>query len=81
MLVLSRREGEKILIDQDIELVIIELRGNQVKIGIAAPKEVEIVRTELLDDFQSAAPQITPQNRGKHFKRPVLGLKKGSKQR
>lgn len=47
MLVLSRKVGEKIIIDGDITLVVVELRGNRVRLGIEAPKEVPIRRSEL----------------------------------
>ena len=47
MLILSRREDEKILIDENIKISILEIKGNTVKIGIEAPEEVEILREEV----------------------------------
>ena len=47
MLILSRKENEKILIDEDIEISIVEIKGNKVKIGINAPEEIEILREEV----------------------------------
>ncbi|MED3660920.1 carbon storage regulator CsrA [Ureibacillus sp. FSL K6-8385] len=47
MLVLTRKPGETIWIGDDIEIVITEVKGDQVKIGIRAPKHVDIVRGEL----------------------------------
>jgi carbon storage regulator len=47
MLVLSRRADESIIIDQRITITILEVRGNQIRIGIEAPKEVPVVRKEL----------------------------------
>jgi len=47
MLVLSRRRGESIVIDGQIKLTILEIRGRQVRLGIEAPKEVSIRRSEL----------------------------------
>ena len=41
MLILTRRLGETILIGDDIEATLVDIRGNQVRIGIQAPKEVE----------------------------------------
>ena len=48
MLVLSRKERESVLIGDSITLKIIEIRGSQVFIGIDAPRDVRIVRAELL---------------------------------
>jgi carbon storage regulator CsrA len=48
MLVLTRKPGESILIDQNIKVTITHVNGNQVRVGIEAPPEVTIVRSELL---------------------------------
>lgn len=53
MLILSRKTNQKILIGKDIELTIIEVRGEQVKIGIKAPQEVEVFRQELYKEIQA----------------------------
>ncbi len=47
MLILTRRKGEALKIGEDIELRVLEVNGNQVRIGIEAPKDVVILRTEL----------------------------------
>jgi carbon storage regulator len=47
MLVLTRRESEKILIGDDIELTVVRIDGNKVRIGIKAPDHVTIKRDEL----------------------------------
>jgi carbon storage regulator len=49
MLVLSRKAGESIHIDGRIKVKILKLKGNQVKIGIDAPSDVDIARNELCD--------------------------------
>lgn len=54
MLVLSRKKGESIQIGPDIELTIVQIDGEQVKIGIKAPKQVEIYRKELFEEIQQA---------------------------
>ena len=51
MLVLSRKLGEKVRIGDDIDLVILEVKGNRVRIGLSAPAQVHIVRQELLEHF------------------------------
>jgi carbon storage regulator len=48
MLILTRKEGEKIIIADNIEITIQAIKGGQVKIGIEAPDDVLIVRQELL---------------------------------
>ena len=42
MLALTRKKGESIILNNDIEISVLELRGDQVKIGINAPKEVPV---------------------------------------
>jgi carbon storage regulator len=47
MLVLSRKLGEKVVLDGGITVTVVEVRGNRVKIGIDCPGQVRIVREEL----------------------------------
>ncbi len=47
MLILSRKQDESIIIDGNIEIKILEIEDGKVKIGIEAPKEIEIFRQEL----------------------------------
>lgn len=54
MLALSRKVGESIIINNDIEVTILEIKGDQVKIGIAAPKSVPIYRKELYIQIQES---------------------------
>jgi carbon storage regulator len=49
MLVLARRVGEEIALDRDIRITVLEARGSVVRIGIAAPKSVRVLRQELFD--------------------------------
>lgn len=63
MLVLSRRVGERLLIGDDIEIVILDSRGDGVKIGIDAPRNIAIHRAEVLEavkdaDASAAAHQV-----------------------
>lgn len=48
MLVLTRKVGEKITIDGDICISIVQVKGKQVRVGVSAPKQKSIKRTELL---------------------------------
>ncbi|MCA1794788.1 MAG: carbon storage regulator CsrA [Desulfobacteraceae bacterium] len=52
MLVLTRKSGDRIKIGKDIIISILEIEGKNVKIGIDAPKEVVILRLELLEKIQ-----------------------------
>ncbi|MBP1992644.1 carbon storage regulator CsrA [Paenibacillus eucommiae] len=54
MLVLSRKKGESIMIGDDIELVILDVGGDSIRVGIVAPKEVEIFRKEIYLTIQSS---------------------------
>jgi carbon storage regulator len=54
MLALSRKVGESIIIDNDIEIVVLDVKGEQVKIGINAPKTVPIYRQEVFIQIQEA---------------------------
>lgn len=52
MLVLSRKKGQAIMLGDNIEITIIDIQGDQVRIGINAPKNVTIYRKELFIEIQ-----------------------------
>lgn len=54
MLALSRKKDEAIIINDDIEVTVIEIKGDQVKLGITAPKSVPIYRKEVYLQIQNA---------------------------
>lgn len=54
MLALSRKKGEALMINNDIEITVLDIKGEQVKIGIAAPKEVPVYRKEVYIQIQEA---------------------------
>lgn len=54
MLALSRKKGEALVINNNVEITILEIKGEQVKIGISAPKEVPVYRKEVYVQIQEA---------------------------
>lgn len=52
MLVLSRKKNESIVINNDITLVVVEIRGDKVRLGVEAPKDVPVHRREIYDKIQ-----------------------------
>ena len=59
MLALSRKKNEAIIINNNIEITILEIKGEQVKIGVSAPKEVPIYRKEVYIQIQEANREAT----------------------
>lgn len=49
MLVLSRKKNESIVINDDITIVVVEIRGDKVRLGVEAPKEIPVHRREVYD--------------------------------
>jgi carbon storage regulator len=66
MLVLSRKKNESIVINDDITIVVVEIRGDKVRLGVEAPKEVPVHRSEVYqaihrnDDHASDATKHAP---------------------
>jgi carbon storage regulator len=56
MLVLSRKKNESIVINDDITIVVVEIRGDKVRLGVEAPKEVPVHRQEVYDAIHRAVP-------------------------
>lgn len=54
MLALSRKKGEAIIVNNNVEITVLEVKGDQVKIGITAPKEVPVYRKEVYIQIQEA---------------------------
>ena len=53
MLVLSRKKNESIVIDEQIVVTVVEIRGDKVRLGISAPKEVPVHRMEVHDAIRA----------------------------
>jgi carbon storage regulator len=52
MLILTRRMGETVMIGDDVTITVLELKGNQVRIGISAPRNVAVHREEIYERIQ-----------------------------
>ena len=62
MLALTRKKGEALVINNNIEVTILEIKGDQVKIGISAPREVPVYRKEIylqIQDSNKAATDVS----------------------
>jgi carbon storage regulator len=65
MLVLSRQRDETIMIGDDIEVTVVDIRGDKVRLGITAPKEISVHRKEVYDAIRRenrAAAQVRPED-------------------
>lgn len=74
MLILSRKKDESIIIDNNIEISIVDIKGDHVKLGIKAPREVKVYRQEvyeaILKENEAAVNSVT------EFELPILPLNK-----
>jgi carbon storage regulator len=71
MLVLTRRLGEEIVIDGDIRVTVVKIKGDQVRLGVTAPKFIPVDREEVherRDEFLREAPWYPPAARPKSSK-------------
>ena len=59
MLVLSRKNGESLYIDGRIKVTVVKLKGTRVRLGIEAPDDVRVIRSEL-DDWSAVPSEATP---------------------
>lgn len=60
MLVLSRKKNESIVVDDSIVITVVEIRGDKVRLGIEAPREVPIHRSEVRDAMAAQAAAAEP---------------------
>jgi carbon storage regulator len=60
MLVLSRKKNESIVINNDITVTVVEIRGDKVRLGIVAPKEVPVHRQEVFEAIHGKQPPVPP---------------------
>ena len=62
MLALSRKKNEDLMINNNIEITILDIKGDQVKIGISAPKDVSIYRKEVYLQIQESNKEAMSEN-------------------
>ncbi|MHC4546466.1 MAG: carbon storage regulator CsrA [Planctomycetota bacterium] len=63
MLVLSRQKDESIMIGDDVEVTIVDVRGDKVRLGITAPKEIPVHRMEVYEAIQREKGETQAQER------------------
>ena len=68
MLVLSRQKDESIMIGDDVEITIVDVRGDKVRLGITAPKEIPVHRMEVYEAIQREKRETQAQEREKSEK-------------
>lgn len=66
MLVLTRKKGQSIVINGEIEIVIASVEGDQVKIGISAPESYKIYRKEIIEMVQQSNQEAVVQSKSLH---------------
>ncbi len=72
MLALSRKKNEALIVNNNVEITILEIKGEQVKIGITAPKDVPIYRKEVYTQIQDANKEAVD-NDGMEALKKLLG--------
>jgi carbon storage regulator len=63
MLILTRKHNESIMVGDNIEIVVLEIKGDQIKLGVQAPKNVKVHRGEVYKEIQDENKQAANSNR------------------
>lgn len=61
MLILTRKMGESLLVGDDVEITVLSIRGNQVKLGVKAPQDISVHRQEIYERIKAGLPKETHQ--------------------
>ena len=69
MLALTRKKGESLVINNNIEVTILEIRGDQIKLGISAPRDVSIYRKEVYLQIQEENKEALETNNAEALKK------------
>ena len=81
MLILSRRPGESLTIGDNITITVVSINGNQIRLGIKAPREVRVLRDEIYkairDENQAAA---TPHEQNRRMEDAIKRLRQGTEE-
>ncbi|MCM3271422.1 carbon storage regulator CsrA [Paenibacillus elgii] len=59
MLVLSRKKGQSIMINGNIEVYVVSIEGEQIKLGVKAPSDIKVYRKELLEAIEASNKEAT----------------------
>lgn len=70
MLVLSRQKDESIMIGDEVEITVFDVRGNKVRLGITAPKHIPVHRREIYDAIQREKAQEAEEHEAKDGRNP-----------
>ncbi len=73
MLVLSRRKNESLVINNDVTITVVEIRGDKVRLGVEAPKEVPVHRREVFDAIRRNEVAAADKSAGKNEAAPETG--------
>lgn len=69
MLVLGRKKDQVIMLGDDIEIMIVDVQGDRVRVGIKAPREIEVHRREIWLQKKGLPPERQPGPLNKHFQK------------